>query len=138
MSSTAVPVRAVAPSRVALGVVVAIVVAVVVNTGIAFATRSLDAHGTQIGLPPAAYGSLTAIGILAGTGGWVVVRRRAARPRAVLRLLVPVVFLVSLVPGVVLLAVGNSAINVVGLWVMHVVVTVVTVTMLSRALPVAD
>jgi hypothetical protein len=132
MSSTEVPVRAVAPSRVALGVVIAIVVAVVVNTGIAFAT------GTQTGLLPVAYGPLTAIGILAATGGWAVVRRRAARPRAVLRVLVPVVFLVSLVPGVVLLAVGNGAINVVGLWVMHVVVTVVTVTMLSRAMPVSD
>ncbi|HEY3754328.1 MAG TPA: DUF6069 family protein [Pseudonocardiaceae bacterium] len=125
-------------SWVVLAVLAAIVVSIAVNTGIALATKSLDAGGTQIGLMPVAYGPATALGIVVATIGWATVRRRGARPAALLRLLVPVVLVVSFVPGVILIVVGHSALNVVGLWVMHLVVTAVTVTMLSRALPVAD
>jgi hypothetical protein len=119
-------------------VVLAIVVAIAVNTGIAFATKSLDANGTQIGLPPVAYAPATALGIIVATIGWTMVRRRSARPAALLRVLVPAVLVVSLIPGVILLVTGDSAVNIVGLWIMHLVVTAVTVTTLSRVLPVAD
>jgi hypothetical protein len=125
-------------SWVVLAVLAAIVVSIAVNTGIALATKSLDAGGTQIGLTPVAYGPATALGIVVATIGWATVRRRSARPAALLRLLVPVVLVVSFVPGVILIVVGDSALNVVGLWVMHLVVAAVTVTTLSRALPVAD
>lgn len=136
MSSTDIPVPQVVPMpRLAVGVVLAIVVSIAVNTGIAFGARSLDPHGTQIGLALIAYGPLTALGVLAGSAGWAGVRRFATRPRAVLRVLVPVVVVLSFVPGVVLLAAGNSPLNVVGLWVMHLVVTAVTVTLAARVLP---
>jgi hypothetical protein len=55
-----------------------------------------------------------------------------------LRVLVPAVVAVSLVPGIVLLAIGASPLNVVGLWVMHLVVTIVTVTAAGLVLPLTD
>jgi hypothetical protein len=121
-----------------LAVAAAIVVSIAVNTGIALATKSLETGGTQTGLTPVAYAPATALAIIVATIGWTIVRRRSTRPGALLRVLVPTVLVVSLVPGVILLVAGNSALNVVGLWVMHLVVTAVTVTTLSRALPVAD
>lgn len=124
-------------SWIVLAVLAAIVVSIAVNTGIAFATKSLDAGGTQVGLMPAAYAPATALGIIAATVGWSIVRHRSARPTALLRVLVPAVLIVSLIPGVVLLVLGNSVLDVIGLWAMHLVVTVVTVTVLSRALPVS-
>lgn len=137
MTSTDIHVRAAAP-RVALGVLAAVAISLIANTGVALLTRSLVHDGTQTGLMPIAYGPLTAIGVLAGTAGWATVRRYAARPRAVLRVLVPAVVVVSLVPGIVLLAIGNSPVNVIGLWVMHLVVAVVTLLTVSRVLPLRD
>lgn len=122
---------------VALGVVSAIVIALIVNTGVAFGAEALE-QGTRTGLMPIAYGPLTALGVVAGTVGWAAVRRYATRPRAVLRVLVPVVVALSLVPGIVLLAIGTSPVNVIGLWVMHLVVTVATITIAIRVLPLAD
>jgi hypothetical protein len=121
-----------------IGVVAAIVIAILVNTGIAVGTSALDPNGTKIGLMLVAYGPLTAIGVLAGTVGWAAIRRRAAHPRAVLRRLVPTVVGVSLIPGIVLLIVGETPVNVVGLWVMHLVVAIVTVTTLGWVLPLRD
>lgn len=123
--------------RVALGVVSAVVVALIVNTGVAFGTEALE-QGTRTGLLPVAYGPLTILGVIAGTVGWAAVRRYAARPGAVLRVLVPVVVALSLVPGIVLFAIGTDPVNVIGLWVMHLVVTVVTITVAIRVLPLAD
>jgi hypothetical protein len=54
-----------------------------------------------------------------------------ARPRAVLRVLVPVVLVLSMIPDLLLLATGfvphTSGIAVAGLMLMHVVVTAVAV-----------
>lgn len=135
MNSTEVPLQpAVALPRVALGAAGAIVAALVVNTGIAYGTSALH-PATNTGLIPVAYGPLTVLGVLAGIVGWAVVRGRATSPRALLRVLVPVVFVVSLVPGIVVLALGSSPVNVVGLWVMHLVVTIAIVTTAARVLP---
>lgn len=125
-------------SRVIVAVATTVIVALIVDTGVALATKSLDSNGTRIGLMPVAYGPLTALGVIAGTVGWAVVRRRTTRPRAVLRVLVPAVVAVSLVPGGILLAVGDSPGNVGGLWVMHLVVAVLTVAMAGRVLPLPD
>jgi hypothetical protein len=138
MSSIDVPTRTLKPlSLVAFGLV-AVVIAIAVNAGIAYVTRSWDPNGTRIGLTLVAYGPMTALGVIAGTAGWAAVRQRASQPRAVLRVLVPAVVAVSFVPGIVLLVIGDSLLNVVGLWVMHLVVAVVTVTMASRVLPLTD
>jgi hypothetical protein len=136
MSSTDIRSSAVTPvPRLALGTLAAAVVALAVNTGIALAIRTLDPHGTSTGLPSAAYASLTVLGVLAGTAGWATVRRVATRPRTVLRVLVPAVVVLSLAPDLVLLATGRSAANVVGLYLMHLVVAATTVAVASRTLP---
>lgn len=123
--------------RVALGVVSAIVIALIVNTGVAFGTEALE-QGTRTGLLPIAYGPLTVLGVIVGTVGWAAVRHYTTQPRSVLRVLVPAVVALSLVPGIVLFAIGTNPVNVIGLWVMHLVVTVVTVTIAMRVLPLAD
>jgi hypothetical protein len=140
MSTHVHPVPATPTSRTTLvvAVAVAVVTAIVVNTGIAIGVTSLAPDGTRTGLALVAYGSATAFGVLAGTAGWAAVRRYASRPRAALRVLVPGVLALSFVPGVILFTNGQGVVNVVGLWVMHLVVAIVTVTMASRFLPLAD
>src|SRR3954471_22709970 len=97
-------------SRAALvvAVAVAVVTSIVVNTGIAIGVTSLTPGGTRMGLALVAYGPATALGVLAGTAGWAAVRRYAARPRAVLHMLIPVVLALSFVPGVILLTTGTG------------------------------
>jgi hypothetical protein len=139
MSNADVQVHVAKPTpRVALGVAAAVIVALIVNTAIAFAVRSLDGYSVRTGVTPIEYAPLTVAGVLVGTAGWVAVRRFAARPRAVLRVLVPVVVALSFVPDVILLAVGNRPVNVAGLMVMHLFVALITVTTLVRILPLAD
>lgn len=76
------------------------------------------------------------IASVVGAVGWTIVRRRAANPRSLIRVLAPVVLVVSLVPDV-LLGVGGAATwaAVGGLMVMHVVVAAITVAVFSRLLP---
>ena len=136
MSSTSA--QPVLPTLRAVLVGVAVLVAIVVNAGVAAVVRSMDPAGTRTGLILIAYGPLTAFGVLAGTTGWVVVRRYTARPRAVLRVLVPCVVALSFIPGIIQLASGTSPANVFGLWVMHLVVALVTVTTANRAFPLMD
>jgi hypothetical protein len=124
--------------RVALGVVAAAVVSIIVNTGVALAATALSPNGTRMGLVVVAYAPLTVIGVLAGTLGWAAIRRYSARARSTLRVLVPVVVVLSFIPDLGLLFSGTAdAINVAGLLVMHVVVAAVTVTTASRTLPLA-
>jgi hypothetical protein len=137
MSNVAVQVQS-AKSRVALGVAAAVVVSLIVNSGLALAVRSLVTNGVRTGVTPIEYGPLTVAGVLLGTAGWAAVRRFAARPRAVLRVLVPAVVVVSFVADIILLTVGRSPVNVVGLMVMHTLVAVITVSTLARVLPLAD
>jgi hypothetical protein len=127
-----------AKQRVALGVAAAVVVAFIVNTGIALAVRALDPNSVRTGVTPIEYGPLTVAGVLVGTVGWAAVRRFAARPRAVLRVLVPAVVLLSFVADIILLTVGRSPVNVVGLMVMHTLVALITVSTLARVLSLAD
>jgi hypothetical protein len=79
---------------------------------------------------------LTVAGVLAGALGWALVRTLAPNPAAVLRVLVPVVVIVSFLPDLWLLTLGLSVVLVVGLMIMHVVVAVPTVLALRRVLPV--
>lgn len=125
-------------ARVALGLAAAAVISIIVNTGVALGTLALNPNGTNIGLNLVAYAPLTVVGVIAGSIGWALVRRRAANARAVLRVLVPVVVVLSFTPDILLAVVGVAdVINVVGLLVMHVVVATITVTAVSRVLPLA-
>ncbi|WP_052395425.1 DUF6069 family protein, partial [Kutzneria sp. 744] len=110
-------------ARVTLGIAAAAVVSIALNTGVALAATALSPNGTSMGLQLVAYAPLTIIGVLAGTLGWALVRRRAANARATLRKLVPAVVVLSFIPDVLLLVTGVAdGVNFAGLVVMHVVV----------------
>jgi uncharacterized protein DUF6069 len=121
--------------RVAVGVLAAAVVALVGNTLVALAVSALRPGGVVKGLSFVEYGSLTVVGVLVGTAGWVLVRRTSRRPRAVLRVLVPVVVVLSFGADIGLMAGGTTLLNAVGLMLMHVVVAAATVFALARVLP---
>lgn len=136
MSTQAHPQADTSTARVALTIAAAAVVAIAVNSAVALGAIALSPNGTRMGLDLVAYAPLTIIGVLAGTVGWALVRRRAANARATLRKLVPAVVVLSFIPDVLLLVGGVAdGINFAGLVVMHVVVAAVTVTAVSRALP---
>lgn len=98
--------------------------------------------GLLMGAIQGAYGSslwyvqLAVAGVLVGALGWALVRRFAPNPAAVLRVLVPLVVVLSFVPDVVLYVEGSSAVTVIGFMVMHVVVAVPAVIAFRRVLPV--
>lgn len=97
------------------------------------------ANGRFGPLAPAAFVPWSFGGVAIATLGWLAVRRWAARPADLLRVLVPVALLLSLAPDLLLLVVPlepyASLPGVVGLMVMHVVVASVTVSALVRVLP---
>lgn len=142
MNSTEVQARtAAAPTtttRVIIGVVVAIVISLIICTVIALIASALTPHGTRTGLELVSYGPLATVGIIAGTVGWAIIRRSARRPRAILRVLVPVVAVLSLIPDLLLLFAGNTVINVISLMIMHLLVATTIALTLIRVLPVAD
>lgn len=86
----------------------------------------------QLQLP--VFAVLTVVGVLVGAVGWSV-ERAAARPRAVLRWLVPVTLTVLFVPDILLGLGGQPWSTVVTLMVMHVAVAAVAVAAYLRALP---
>jgi hypothetical protein len=125
-----------AAGRVALVLVVATLVAIGLNTVVA--TIAVNAGAERF--PPLTlpvYGGFTVLGLLAGWAGWRLVQRRAARPSAVLRVLVPVVVLLSFVPDVALLTQrfipGTTTAGVLALMTMHLVVATVGVTAFAVA-----
>jgi hypothetical protein len=136
MSTQAHPNADASTARVLLGIAAAAVVSIALNAVVALVASALNPNGTHMGLVVTAYAPLTVIGVLAGTIGWAAVRRYAGNARAVLRVLVPVVVVLSFIPDFGLLISGMAdAANLVGLLLMHVVVATVTVTAVSRVLP---
>jgi hypothetical protein len=124
-------------TKVILGVPAAIVLASAANTVVSFAARALGADAAVIqGLTPQAYVFLTAVGVVVAAAAWAVIRRKAARPNALLRKLVPAVVVVSLVPDVLLFGVpGASPVGVIALMLMHVVVAAIAVPIFRTVLP---
>jgi hypothetical protein len=128
------------PRRTALILLAVVACAVGVNTLVAMAARHAGASPTFGPLLLPAYGSFSAAGVIIGWFGWQLVRRRAARPRAVLSVLVPVVTLLSFIPDVALMTLkfipGAGVTAVAGLMVMHVVVVALAVPGYLLAAPV--
>ncbi|MET8761941.1 DUF6069 family protein [Lentzea sp. NPDC004782] len=124
-------------TKVVLGVLATIVLASAANTVVALVARALGADAAVIqGLTPQAYVFLTVVGVVVAAGAWAVIRRKAARPNALLRKLVPAVVAVSLVPDVLLFGIpGASPIGVVALMLMHVVVAAIAVPVFRTVLP---
>ena len=98
-SPTAPRASALARTGIVAGVTVA---ASVVNAVIAQIALALGADSSFTPLTPGAYVFLTVIGVLLALAGWAVVRRVSARPARVLRVLVPVVLLLSFIPDFVI------------------------------------
>ena len=135
-SSPAAP-RTSALARV--GVVVGVVVgASVVNAVIAQIALALGASSSFTPLTPGAYVFLTVIGVLLALAGWALVRRASTRPARVLRVLVPVVLLLSFIPDFVIVPgmAGSSTTGLIALMLMHVTTAAVAVAGFARALPV--
>lgn len=125
--------------RIAAGIVGAAVLATAANALIAVLTVAAGASDAFHPLEPSAYVPLTVQGVLAGAVGWAAVRRWSRRPAAVLRVLVPAVVAVSLVPDVALLFTdmqpNTGGLGVAALMVMHVATAVIAVPLFARALP---
>jgi hypothetical protein len=119
-----------------LGLGAAAVAAMLVNAVIATGALALGAGAAPVGLGPAEYLSASVVGVLIGTAGWALVRRFAARPAAVLRVLVPVVLVLTWIPDVAVLLGGATVVNAVALMLMHAVVATSAVLALRRVLPV--
>ncbi|WP_198680392.1 DUF6069 family protein [Lentzea terrae] len=123
--------------KVTLSLLAAIVLASIANTVVSVAAQALGASPEVIqGLTPQAYVFLTAVGTVVAAAAWALIRRKAARPNALLRKLVPIVVAVSLLPDLPLFGIpGASPLGVVGLMLMHVVVAAIAVPIFQKVLP---
>jgi hypothetical protein len=126
--------------RTALVLLAVIACAIGVNALVATIARHAGASTTFAPLSLPVYGVFTALGVVVGGIGWQIVRRRSARPASVLKVLVPVVAVLSFVPDMALLALkfipDTNAAAVVALMVMHVVVVAFAVPGYLLAAPV--
>ncbi|GIE82514.1 hypothetical protein Aph02nite_84640 [Actinoplanes philippinensis] len=111
----------------------------VVNTLIAVAARALGAPDEfqQLTLP--VYGTLTVLGALIAAVAWRLIVNRSRNAGRVLRVLVPVVLLISLIPDFLLLASksqpGTTTGGVVALILMHFGVAAVAVPAFRKLMP---
>lgn len=118
----------------------AIVVAVIGDTVVSLLARHV--FGAPSGFPPlhpAPYISLTILGLLAGTLGWYMIVRVIRDPTRLLRVLVPVILVLSFIPDIAV-GVSKSMVHttwggVAALMVMHVVVAAVGVISYRRFMP---
>ncbi len=112
----------------------------VINSLIALFARTLfdiPAEFQQLTLP--VYGFLTVVGAVVGAIGWHLIATRSRNASGVLRLLVPTVLVLSLIPDVLLLVSesqpGTTTAGVVALMLMHVGVAVAAVPAYRRFIP---
>ncbi|MCS0499075.1 hypothetical protein [Protaetiibacter mangrovi] len=136
---TAIADRPAARTRtVALTVLVALAAVAIATSLLALAAGALGA-GAFPPLMPAVFLSFALVGTLAALAGWVLVVRLVRRSRAVLRVLVPVLAVVSFAPDIALLALGfipgTTAVGVVALMLMHLVVVAAAVIAGRRIAP---
>jgi hypothetical protein len=134
-ASSARPVRRVdAPVLIAGAVIV-----VAANTVVSLAALAAGASPQFLPLTIALYAPFSILGFFAAYVGWRIVRSRASHPAAVLRVLVPVLAILSFVPDTMLAIFGfipdASITGVVGLAIMHLVVVGVVVPVAQRLAP---
>ncbi len=127
-------------ARTVVVLVVAIVVAILVNSVIAIVAHAAGASADFSPLLVYVYAPFTLIGFLAAYAGWRIVRRRARRPAVVLRVLVPVLTVLSFTPDTILALTGfipgTSLTAVLALALMHLVVVALAVSVSARLAPV--
>ncbi len=98
MSTTSAPTVPTARA-IASATVVAGLLSIIANTVISQLAQAAGADPVAVpGLTVPAYILFTVVGVLVGAIGWNVIRKRAARPSALLRWLVPAVVAISLFP----------------------------------------
>lgn len=125
--------------RTALILIGAIIVAVLLNAAVAAVAIASGAPSDYGPLTLPAYATFTVVGVVAGWAGWLLITRRARDPRRILRVLVPAVVALSLVPDVLLMMFrfipGTTTSAAIGLMAMHLVVVLVAVpayTLITR------
>ena len=124
------------------GTVAAIIVAVAADAAIAAVSHAAGVSDNFTPLEFASFTSLTVIGVLIAAIVWSRIRSKAARPRTVLRMLVPVVVLLSLVPDLILgfgkLEPHTTWGGVAALVLMHLAVSAAAVTAFALGMPASD
>lgn len=142
MTTHALPVAIASVPRTAVLLAGAVVVAGAANSVVALTAIAAGASPTYAPLMLPVYLAFTIVGVLAGYAGWRIIRSRAAQPARVLRVLVPVVLVLSWVPDVILAAVqfipGTTLTGALALGLMHAVVVGVAVPVYARIAPVVD
>jgi uncharacterized protein DUF6069 len=135
----ATPLTTARPRTAALALTAAVAVAIAACGVIAAAAVAAGATAFSP-LLPFVFGPFAAAGVLAAYAGWRIVRRVARRPRAVLRVLVPVLLVLSFIPDIVLLITGfipgTTTTGAVALMLMHLTVAGVAVPVAQRLAPV--
>jgi len=141
MTTQTVPARTVSVPRTAVLLVAAIVVAGVANSIIALVAIAAGASSAYAPLTLPVYLAFTVVGVLVGYVGWRIIRNRVQHPARVLRVLVPIVLVLSWVPDVILAIVqfipGTTLTGALALGLMHAVVVAVAVPVYAKVAPVA-
>lgn len=143
MTASAVPSRSSGVPLRTTGVLLAAAVLVgLAGIVVADAAHLAGANAAFAPLMPAVLLPFAVAGLVAGLVGWSVVRRVATRPARVLRVLVPVLTVLSFAPDVLVAPhiPGADATGIVALALMHLVVVAVGVPVYRRIapLPAAD
>ena len=141
MTTQSLPARTVSVPRTAVLLVAAIVVAGAANSIIALVAIAAGASSAYAPLTLPVYLAFTVVGVLAGYVGWRIIRNRVQHPARVLRVLVPIVLVLSWVPDVILAIVqfipGTNLTGALALGLMHAVVVAVAVPVYAKIAPVA-
>ena len=125
-------------------IVALLVLATVAASAAVTSAIALVAHATGAGegfapLQPQIYLTFAVVGTLAALGGWAHIVRIVARSARLLRVLVPVLVVLSLVPDVMLLVTGfipgSTPAGVIALMLMHPVVAASAVLTGQRIAP---
>lgn len=132
--------RTVSWTSTAVAAAVGAVGGLVINTVIATLARALfdiPSEFQQLTLP--VYGFLTVVGAIVGAIGWHLIATRSRNASGVLRVLVPTVLVLSLIPDVLLLVSGSqpgtTTAGVVALMLMHFGVAAAAVPAYRRFIP---
>ena len=132
--------RTVSWKSTAVAAAVGAVGGLVINSVIATLARTLfdiPSEFQQLTLP--VYGFLTVVGAVVGAIGWHLIATRSRNAAGVLRVLVPTVLVLSLIPDLILLVTGSqpgtTTAGVVALMLMHFGVAAAAVPAYRRFIP---
>ncbi len=118
---------------------IAVAGGLIINTVIALAARGLGAPDEFKQLTIAVYGPLTVIGALLATVAWRLIVNHSGNAARVLRIVVPVVLVLSLIPDALLLSSdsqpGTTTGGVIALMLMHFGVAAAAVPAFRRLMP---